>query len=335
MPTSTLRRGEHPPPAPTAGGGASQRWFRPLAIFTAVYTYLLIVFGGTVRITGSGMGCGDDWPLCNGQLIPPMDPATLIEYTHRLLAAGLVVPFAALAIHVLRRRGAPGYAGPGGVARPVALAVALLFVQVLLGAITVWLELPAGVTVLHFLTAASMLAAIIVAVVRAGTPAGAAPASAAAAGTAGDQERRARAFYRAARSGAVLGFLVLAMGALTANTGAAPLCQGFPLCNGELVPAGSSLVHIHWTHRLLAYLLVLHVVGAALRARAAPPAVRRATFTAAAAVGVQIVVAAALVLLVLPRWLQALHLAVGAAVWVSLVAWAAVARKHQRTLAAA
>src|SRR5690606_2653589 len=161
------------------------------------------------------MGCGDDWPLCNGHLIPPMDPATLIEYTHRLLAAGLVLPLAALAVHVLRRRGAPGYAGRGGVARPIGLAFGLLFVQVMLGAITVWLELSAAVTALHFVTAATMLAAVVVAAVRAGAPAPAGEAAAA---------PRAR-WSGTAISAAGLGLLVVAMGAVTANTGAAPLCQ--------------------------------------------------------------------------------------------------------------
>jgi heme A synthase len=332
MPVNTVARAEHPPPAGAPPADPGLRGFRRLAIFTAVYVYLLIVFGGTVRITGSGMGCGDDWPLCNGQLIPPMDPATLIEYTHRLLAAGLVVPFAALGLAVLRRRDRPGYAGPGGVARPVGLAFALLAVQVMLGAITVWLELSAAVTALHFVTAATMLAAVVVAAIRAGAPAAGTSVGAAGDGVAAAARPR---FAAAALSAAALGFLVVGFGAITANTGAAPLCQGFPLCNGQVVPAGGPLVHIHWTHRLLAYLLALHVIGSAIRARVAPPAVRRAVFTAVAAVALQIAVAAALVLLHLPRWLQALHLAVGAAVWVSLVVWASVARRHDRAARAA
>ena len=53
----------------------------------AVCTYLLIILGGVVRITGSGLGCGDHWPLCNGHLFPPLnDIGTVIEWSHRLVA---------------------------------------------------------------------------------------------------------------------------------------------------------------------------------------------------------------------------------------------------------
>src|ERR687892_453480 len=64
--------------------------FRRLAWAAAVATYALIVLGAWVRITGSGMGCGDDWPLCHGRLFPPLDDlGTLIEWTHRLGAVGV------------------------------------------------------------------------------------------------------------------------------------------------------------------------------------------------------------------------------------------------------
>ena len=75
-----------------------------MTVAAAVATFLLIVFGGIVRITGSGMGCGDDWPLCNGHLIPPMDLPTMIEYGHRLAAlfvAGLVVAVAGVALSLI------------------------------------------------------------------------------------------------------------------------------------------------------------------------------------------------------------------------------------------
>ncbi len=59
-----------------------------LARYTWVYiAYLVgvILFGAWVRITGSGAGCGDHWPLCNGEVIPRDLPAArIIELTHRV-----------------------------------------------------------------------------------------------------------------------------------------------------------------------------------------------------------------------------------------------------------
>lgn len=288
----------------------------------AAYTYALIVFGGIVRITGSGMGCGDDWPRCHGQWIPPLDFDTLIEYTHRLLAAGLFLPFGAVLLYALRHRSASGMGGRGGVLGLVVLAFGLLAFQVLLGALTVKLELPASTTVLHFVTASLLLAALIAAAQRA-------------AGWWGRGGANAR-FGRVAGSAAALGLLAVAFGALTANTGAAPACQGFPLCNGAVLPSGPGLVHIHWAHRLLAFLLFFHVSAGALAAlrRGAPRAVVGAALVALALVAAQLAVAAALVLLHLPRSLQSLHLAMGVAVWGALVVWAGVARSTPRSPAA-
>src|SRR5262245_16737025 len=122
------------------------RRFAILAWSAAICTYLLIVLGAVVRITGSGLGCGDHWPLCNGHLFPPFnDIGTVIEWSHRLVAAlvsTLVVALAVYGWYLDRRRALdPGLAP--GVRKPAYLAVGLLVVQVLLGAVTVKLELPA------------------------------------------------------------------------------------------------------------------------------------------------------------------------------------------------
>src|SRR5688572_8663985 len=129
------------------------RRYMLLAWTAAVCTYLLIVVGAIVRITGSGMGCGDHWPLCNGHLFPPLDDiATVIEWTHRLLAAVVSIPVAALAVYAwwLRRT-------PSADRRPPSVAaywaLGLLIPQALLGAITVKLELPHWTVVLHFMMA--------------------------------------------------------------------------------------------------------------------------------------------------------------------------------------
>src|SRR4051812_38265140 len=60
---------------------------RRLAWTGAVLASGLIVLGGVVRITGSGMGCGDHWPLCDGKWFPPLDVPTMIEISHRWVAA--------------------------------------------------------------------------------------------------------------------------------------------------------------------------------------------------------------------------------------------------------
>src|SRR5919197_2911820 len=80
------------------GGGAGLRRFRRLADLTAVVTFLLIIVGGVVRVSDSGLGCGPGgsgtkgWPLCGGDVVPLVgDENTLIEFSHRALATVVVV----------------------------------------------------------------------------------------------------------------------------------------------------------------------------------------------------------------------------------------------------
>ena len=91
------------------------RRYTLLAWSAAVCTYLLIVLGAVVRITGSGLGCGNHWPLCNGRLFPPLDDiGTVIEWSHRLVAALVTILVVGLAAHTvwLRRRAVdPGQLG--------------------------------------------------------------------------------------------------------------------------------------------------------------------------------------------------------------------------------
>src|ERR687895_1902850 len=87
-----------------------------LAALTIALAHL--VFGGIVRITGSGMGCGDHWPKCHGAWFPPLDrPDLIIELTHRYLAVLLIASLVALVIVATRRRAEPGVSGSGGVLR--------------------------------------------------------------------------------------------------------------------------------------------------------------------------------------------------------------------------
>jgi cytochrome c oxidase assembly protein subunit 15 len=267
---------------------------RPLARLAwtaALATYVLIVLGGIVRITGSGLGCGDDWPVCHGRLIPSFAALTTrIEWSHRLVAAMVSVLIVSLAglTWWQRRKGVvrgewyvPGWGGY--------VALGLLVVQVLLGAVTVRLHLPPWTIILHLGTAMLLLATLIV---------------------------TARGWSRIQTSGlvaALLGFVTVLLGALTANLGAATACIGFPLCNGQWIPDGNYLQHVQWTHRLLAYTTYGYLLVWTLATRRRGPAIALGLAT------VQVGIAAAMVSLGLPPLLQAAHVAAGAALWGALV----------------
>ena len=265
------------------------RRYTLLAWTAAAGTYLLIVLGAVVRITGSGMGCGDHWPLCNGHLFPPLnDVGTVIEWSHRLVAALVSALVVALALYAWRLRHE---------ARRIAYtALGLLVLQVLLGAITVKLALPPWTVILHLGTAMLLLATLLVAV----------------RGSVGAQH--AAPLHASLHVPLLaLAFVTVLLGALTANLGAAAACTGFPLCNGEIWPSAGGLALVQWIHRLLAYTLSGYVVWWAVRSR------MRGAWGVVALVALQVAVGAATVLLGLPPGLQAVHVAVGAAVWAGVV----------------
>lgn len=286
------------------------RLWRRIALAGAVVTYLLIVLGGVVRITGSGLGCGDDWPLCNGRLIPPMDLATWIEYGHRLVAV-------AVSILVLALVSLAGWRGRREAwrsrRRRGALALGILVVQVLLGAITVWLGLPPVSVILHLAAAMSLLAVLIL-------------AAAEGYGDRGALRRVSDGAARLAWMGVGLGFVVVLLGALVANLDAALVCHGFPLCNARWLPSADWRIQLHWTHRTLAYLLVawtLALPGLARRRRPFDGAALRAAWVTAALGLGQLTIAGFMILRFLPGDLRAAHVAAGTALVAALLvqAW--------------
>lgn len=304
-------------------GQARLNGLRRLAVVALVLAYGHAVFGAIVRISGSGMGCGAHWPDCNGSLMPVLsDYSVAVEVTHRYLAATLLLATLSLALVAFARRREPGVGGPTGVLRPAALAVALVVTAALLGMLIVRLALGnPSIIAVHYTLAMALLATLVVAAQRSGgLGAGSLPAGGASART-----------YRGARAGAVLAFATVVLGALTANMpGAAASCQGFPWCRTAMPGASGGGLHVQLTHRGLAILLFLHLIGLAVavtRRGESGLAVRRAAWLAAGLVTTQLVVAAALVELHLPPPLQSLHQAIGTLLWVVVFAFAALAKR--------
>jgi cytochrome c oxidase assembly protein subunit 15 len=127
----------------SGAGAAAGLWLRRYAWFVVVYSVLVVLWGVVVRATGSGNGCGDHWPLCNGQVIP-IHPrlATVIEYTHRMMSGPSEVPLVVLLLVWVFR---------GTVARHLARSFAiaglvLTLTEGLLGALLVKLGLTAAST---------------------------------------------------------------------------------------------------------------------------------------------------------------------------------------------
>jgi heme A synthase len=292
---------------------------RRLAYLTFGVACAHLIFGAIVRISGSGMGCGDHWPRCYGRWFPPLNrPDLVIEVSHRYLASILLLSLIALLVAAWRRRQEAAVGGRGGVLRAAALAVALGFGAAILGAITVKVGNAPLATLAHWTVAMSLVAAVVATVIRTGGLGGAAARL-------GGASRRTR---RAAVGGAALALLTVVMGGLTAKfPGAAVACQSFPLCGRNPDVAGGA-VHVQLTHRVLAVLVVLHLFGMvmALRKRREAAVVRRAAAIAFGLGVLQLLVAGAMIGMHLPPALRSLHEATGVSIWIATFALAYLAR---------
>jgi cytochrome c oxidase assembly protein subunit 15 len=278
------------PPAPARG---AERLALGFALLAAA-TWTLIVLGALVRAHGAGLAC-PDWPLCFGTIAPRMDVRVAFEYSHRALAGAITLCFAALAVFAWRRT-----ASGDPVRRLVALAAALLAVQILLGALTVWLQLAYWTVTAHLLTGNSVAATFAwTALALRGRRAPLEPAA--------PRERRMLA--------AVIGLLAfqIALGGLVSSRYAGLACPEWPTCNGGFwFPSWRGPVGLHLLHRTNGYLLLVALTALARTCRTSP---RLARWTRAAEglAAAQVAVGIANVLTGTPVEITGLHSALAAA----------------------
>jgi cytochrome c oxidase assembly protein subunit 15 len=274
-----------------------------------ISTYLLVVAGGVVRVSGSGKGCGvtgQDWPLCHGGFVPPADPQTLIEFSHRMLATISTVLVLVLAVWAWRR-----YRHLPRVVRSVTVVVGLLAVQIALGAATVEWNLPGGIVLAHLANALLLLGVLIAAAVGIFSPA----ASGETAPSLGDRQRSAaRQMVWAAASTYAL---VLSGGLVVAN-GAGYACAGWPLCGNGFQVDSSHYASINLFHRLVAGVVALFLgwsVARVMRAFKGVRPVRIAAMAVNLALLLQIVAGAVVVETRLPGYARGIHLALASLLW--------------------
>lgn len=304
---------------------APPQGFRRLALLTAVATFVLIIVGGVVRVSDSGLGCGPEgsgfhgWPFCNGDVAPGVDLNSIVEYTHRVVAGAVGLMMLALAVWAWRRLRAHRR-----LVQATAAGFVLVVAQALLGGATVEEGLEEALVAAH-LGLAMLLLALLIYVWRSSRPEliGAPPAD-------GGPRFRGLAV---ATSVAVLATIVA--GGYMAGTqnygrpdyqlgdGAHHACgKQFPTCNGEFMPFGRArLVDIHLTHRAFMYVtaaLALALVALALRRRPSAGVVRTAKLLALV-LALQILVGALNVWLDEYEVLIVAHLLLGTLLWAASV----------------
>ena len=283
-------------------------WFKGLCWFSVLTVGALVVLGGVVRVTGSGLGC-PDWPLCHGRIIPPLELQPVIEYSHRLVASALVGPLVlatCIAAWITHRR-------DRWIVVPATVAVVLLIGQALLGGVTVLTELPGGIVAAHFALAQALLATLIVLLVVSHRGPLLWIGTRYEAGQNGGSGR----FPGLMLAAAVAVYGLILTGSYVTAAGATAACTTWPLCQGNVFPQ-STLQAIHMGHRLAALvfgLFVLYTLHLAFRGKDTPRGVKFLAMAASTIFALQVAAGAVTVWLDFAIWLRALHLSLATALW--------------------
>jgi heme A synthase len=242
--------------------------FRRLVNLTIVSTFLLIVIGGVVRVSDSGLGCGPagsgthGWPLCGGRVLPFIETNAVIEFTHRV-AAGVV----GILILILVWQAISRLREHRWLVRGTVVAAILVLGQAVLGGLTVENNLHEVLVSAH-LGLAMLLLALLLALRRATQEGSPAPAGA------------GGVLRPLAATALVLLFATIVAGGYMAGTeeegvagstaaGAHLACgTEFPTCVGRFMPFGmGEMVDVHLTHRAFMYLAAIAVLALVAAAR--------------------------------------------------------------------
>jgi cytochrome c oxidase assembly protein subunit 15 len=223
---------------PSTRSSVAIRW---LAVIATLGMFLVDMVGFLDTQTGSALGCGQDWPLCNGAVVPRFGNVhVVIEFAHRAIVGGFALITVILVMWALYRYRASGSRAVKGFS---ALAVGFIVIQSLLGAAAVLWVNPPVILALHLgfgllaLVGTALLAVVIFRLEQ------------------GQGLHRPAGMDQGLRRWVVAiwmyTFAAMYWGSYVAFRVAGPACHGWPLCNGRWLPTGG-LMWLDYVHRLLA-----------------------------------------------------------------------------------
>lgn len=231
------------------------KWARRFAILTAIGMFIVLLMGARVTATGSGDGCGNDWPLCHGNWLPADTYESLVEYSHRIVTGveGIVVLVTIILAWPLRKQ--------FPIFKILVPGVGLtLIAQSLMGAAAVKWPTSPEVMATHFgisliCLASAALIAFVLMEARDGTP------------VRKPIPNRLIDLHRWFRWLLVITFIFSIMvaysGAYVRHTESELSCTTWPTCNGEIIPNldPTSPEGVQTIHRLAAGLISLLIIG--------------------------------------------------------------------------
>jgi protoheme IX farnesyltransferase len=287
--------------------------FAKFAWAVLVWNVIVVLWGAFVRATGSGAGCGNHWPLCNGQVVPRAPQVeTLIELSHRLTSGVALIGVLILLIWAFR-----AYPRRHPVRWGAVVSAVFIITESLVGAGLVifgWVADDtsaerAVVVSIHLFNTFLLVASLAVT-----------------AWWASDQRPIAltgRGWLVWALRAGLLGVLVIGIsGAITALGDtlfpAASLAEGL---RQDMDPSQHFLIQLRIWHPLLSILVGVYllVVTRILRSQETSPTVDRLGRILSIVIVVQLAAGFVNVLLLAPVWMQIVHLLLADLVWISLV----------------
>jgi protoheme IX farnesyltransferase len=290
--------------------------FRRLLRLLLGATVGLVVVGVIVRATESGMGC-PDWPLCYGQIIPPLDDyKAWLEWIHRTIAAGIGLIVLGVVVAALRSlRGRRSLQGAS-----LALLALVLF-QAWLGRQTV-LESNSGRSVTAHLATAMAFAGLQVWVyIRSGYPEK----------LPGITRAKGAVIAPLIAAGAVYALLLFGSNVTATDTGL--IYPDWPLMGGTPVPPITELAAPQILHRYATGIVALVLIASTWivrREAGSPRRVKRLLEASLGIFAVQCIIGALQIVTKLAPWTQTLHVALATTIWLLASAAAVTALLEAR-----